>query len=167
MKQIKDGIDWDYFNKFDAIEEEYLPSRGEGDSLATQAVTAVSKIIYKWFNDGDVYDTTKMSGWANDLSSYANWLASYITGARDILEQVWDIRYNDEEQYEQILRQLADYVLNEDFLASLEDQSKQGSIYECSGDFVWMPEEEDEYEEEGWEERYDEQDEDGWEEGGW
>ena len=36
----------------------YLPNRGDGDSRGTQAATAISKLVYKWFNDGDVFDNT-------------------------------------------------------------------------------------------------------------
>ena len=70
-------VDWSYYDKpeFKAINSEYLPARGEGETKATQIVTAVNKLVYKWYNDGDVFDNTgALSGWANDLSSYANWL---------------------------------------------------------------------------------------------
>lgn len=43
---------------YDEVIELYLPDRGEGKTKATQIVTAVNKLIYKWFNDGDVYDNT-------------------------------------------------------------------------------------------------------------
>lgn len=53
----------------------YLPNRGDGDSRGTQAATAISKLVYKWFNDGDVFDNTfGLEGWANDISGSANWL---------------------------------------------------------------------------------------------
>lgn len=52
------SVDWGSYNKYDDILEEYLPSTGEGDSLASQMVTAVNKLIYKWYNDDDVYDNT-------------------------------------------------------------------------------------------------------------
>ena len=56
-------------------------------SLA-QAVTAVSKLVYKWFNDGDVYDNRfALPGWANDLSSYANWIEKYIPNTFTFLEK--------------------------------------------------------------------------------
>lgn len=52
MKKI---ITWKDFSSSE-LEKKYLPENGEGNSLASQAVTAVSKLVYKWFNDGDVYD---------------------------------------------------------------------------------------------------------------
>ena len=43
------GVDWDYYNKdeFSRISDKYLPSMGEGETLATQICTAVSKLVYK------------------------------------------------------------------------------------------------------------------------
>ena len=69
------SVDWSYFDKFDGIIDKYLPTKGEGETKATQIVTAINKLIYKWYNDGDVFDNTyHLEGWANDLSDYANWL---------------------------------------------------------------------------------------------
>ena len=73
------AVDWSKYRQFGDITHKYLPSRGEGDSKASQLVTAVNKLIYKWYNDGDVFDTTgNLKGWANDLSSYANWIYRYF-----------------------------------------------------------------------------------------
>ena len=75
--------DMDYLDKFNALIEEYMPWRGEGDTKASQVATAVNKLIYKWWNDGDVFDNVHsgMDGWVNDLSSYANWLEKNTTVA--------------------------------------------------------------------------------------
>lgn len=167
-KEIKtesaEGVDWGYFDKFKGVNEKYLPDSGEGETLATQTVTAVNKLIYKWYNDGDTYDTTTMQGWANDLSSYANWLDQNIDGAGDILHKIYDLSYNDENGYERILKELADTCLDIDYLDRLNEQPKEGSVYECDGDFVFEEfQEDDEYDEyeEDWE---DEEDEDDWDE---
>ena len=69
------ATNWDYFDRFEGIEDKYLPVQGEGETKASQIVTAVAKLVYKWYNDGDVFDNTHhLEGWANDLSDYANWL---------------------------------------------------------------------------------------------
>lgn len=51
-------ITWSSFDEKETneLEDKYLPNSGEGDNMATQAVTATSKLIYKYFNDGDVFD---------------------------------------------------------------------------------------------------------------
>lgn len=67
------SVSWSYFRRFDEIIDKYLPASGEGENMASQIVTAVNKLIYKWYNDGDVYDNTGyLEGWANDISDYAN-----------------------------------------------------------------------------------------------
>lgn len=149
------------FNQFEPIIHMYMPATGEGDTKASQAATAVNKLIYKWYNDGDVFDNTgALEGWANDLSSYANWLYEYIPRSRPILDNVYDC-YNDGD-YSDLLLDLAYTVLNDDDMENLVDELAVGSIYDCDGPFEWNEPEEDEddeweyEEEEMWEdEEYD------------
>ena len=69
---------WDYFDRYEALISRYMPESDEGDTMASQVVTAVNKLVYKWYNDGDVFDNAHyIEGWANDLSSYANWLVKW------------------------------------------------------------------------------------------
>lgn len=149
----------EYFDKFEEINDKYLPDYGEGNTFASQAVTAVNKLIYRWFNDGDVYDNTyHLKGWANDLSSYANWLYHNIEGARYYLNEIKDILT--EEEYEEILASLADIVLDEDFLTKANEMPAVDSIYDCDGPFSWvdLSEYDDEDEEDWYEEEEDEED---------
>lgn len=138
----------EYFEKFEEIINKYLPDYGEGDTFASQAVTAVNKLIYKWFNDGDVYDNTyHLIGWANDLSSYANWLYHNIERTKYYLNEIKDVLT--EEEYEEILASLADIVLDEDFLIKANEIPTVGSIYDCDGPFRYSYDEEDEYSDDG------------------
>lgn len=142
MKNLKESVNWDYFNRFEDINQEYMPDIGEGETLASQIVTAVNKLIYKWYNDGDVFDNvhSNLRGWANDLSSFANWLYKYVPGkTQTILKNIYGM--NETSDYEYLLKELADYCLNEDLLQSLKTD-KQGSIYRCDGPFEFN---EDEY----------------------
>ena len=148
---------WKYFSRFDRYCDEYLPDSGEGDTMATQAVTAISKLIYKWYNDGDIYDNTYiLSGWCNDLSSYANWLYKYFRPIQpevcEILDTIKDV-YNESEYEDHILRPLANEVFNPDILERFNSQPKTpDSIYKCSGPFRFVDniDEEDEDEDGDW-----------------
>lgn len=127
-------MSWSDFDKYEPVVEKYMPIKGEGETIASQAVTAVNKLIYKWFNDGDVYDNTHhLEGWANDLSSYANWLFKYCPFTQPILDGVCDVENDDD--YEWLLSDLADQILNEEWLKNWEDAEKAGSIYDCDGPF--------------------------------
>jgi len=129
------GSDWEYFNKFDAVVDEYLPQRGEGSTIANQIVTAVNKLVYKFFNDGDVYDNRHgLEGW-NDLSSYANWLYKYVPETQYTLDIINEKDYISEDGYVEILQLLADLTLTDKFLEPYAHQDKQGSIYKCDGPF--------------------------------
>lgn len=143
-------MDWNYFDRFESTINKYMPDRGEGDTVASQIATAVNKLVYKWYNDGDVYDNRYvLKGWCNDLSSYANWLVENAD-AKPILDKIRDIDdfdiHDSYRQYELILKELADKYLDEGYLASRSEEAKVGSIYECDGPFMF--DEEEEYEEE-------------------
>ena len=141
-------VDWSYFDKFEAMTDKYLPRIGEGTTYATQIVTAVTKLVYKWYNDGDVYDNTAyLQGWCNDIATFANWLYKY-TDTQDILMRVYDAY--DDDDYEEILKDLADALLDEKFLADADKQEVKGSVYKCDEPFRFVLEDEDDEEEYEW-----------------
>lgn len=151
------NVEWKYFNRFDSLTDEYMPAWGEGETKASQIVTAVSKLVYKCFNDGDVFDNTgHLTGWCNDLSSYANWLWRYC-GVGNILDGVYECRSY--EEYESLLADLADALMDEEVLKMANEKEKVGSIYDCEGPYKWVESNEDEDEDEwddGWEDDVDE-----------
>ena len=113
------AVNWVYFDRFEKVTSNYLPDYGEGDTVASQAVTAVMKLVYKWYNDGDVFDNTKyLEGWANDLSSYANWLYNHTDRAK-MLENIFVI--STESEYEDLLKELADSILDESWLSTQKE----------------------------------------------
>ena len=134
------AVDSSYFDKCDAIDEKYLPSHGEGETKASQIVTAVTKLVYKWYNDGDVFDNTYLlNGWCNDLSSYANWLDKYTDKASDVLCKIKDCKcYGD---YEDLLKELVDTLEDEKYLEDMNKEPIVGSIYNCDGIFEFKDEE--------------------------
>ena len=143
------AVDWNYYDdpKFERIDDKYLPRMGEGDTMATQIVTAVNKLVYKWYNDGDVYDNTYyLSGWCNDLSSYANWLHQHTDeNVKVILE---GINKCTESEYEDLLKELSDTLLDEDVLEDYNKRPAVGSIYDCDGVFEFVEYSEDDEEDE-------------------
>ena len=133
----RSGVAWSYYDaeRFTAIDKLYLPVQGEGDTMATQICTAVNKLVYKWYNDGDVYDNQHgMDGWCNDLSSYANWLYNNVPEAQDILIRIITGCFSDS-AYEHILKDLSDTLLTEERMAEYAQREKVGSVYECDGPF--------------------------------
>ena len=128
------AVKWDYFDKFDELIDKYLPNRGEGETKATQIVTAVGKLVYKWYNDGEAFDNTYyLDGWCNDLSAYANWLAKYTSKAGAILGKIANCLSN--RDYEDLLKELADSLLEEEYLSQQNEFEKVDSVYKCDGKF--------------------------------
>lgn len=143
MKKI---ITWKDFSN-EKLENKYLPESGEGETKASQVVTAVIKLVYKWFNDGDVYDNTyALSGWANDLSNYANWIEKYIPNTSHILRKITEITTEDE-YVSEILFPLFNYIFDENILSYFENQPKEGSIYDCNGLYQYAKEGIEDYDE--------------------
>lgn len=144
ISKLQEGVDWDYYDniKFKDVDDKYLPSEGQGETLAEQIVTCVNKLIYRYYNDGDVYDNVN-SGLVcfNDLSSYANWLNKYCQPAAKILDGIYNC-YSSESVYENILKALADKCLDEDYLVTMEKPA-QGDIYNCSGPYEYEEEDDD------------------------
>lgn len=137
MKKLTEGHSWDDFSdpETDSIEKEYLPDSGEGETMMHQAVTAATKLIYKWFNDGDVFDNNYgLKGWANDLSSYANWLDENIPEAEPILARIKTIG-SDEDAYTDLLYDLMKAIFNPNMVTEYAGQPKTGTIYDCDGPY--------------------------------
>ena len=152
------AVNWNYYDKFETLIDKYLPARGEGETKATQIVTAVNKLVYKWYNDGDVFDNTHhLDGWCNDLSDYANWLEQNTNTTRVLCSIAYC--YNDSD-YEDLLKELADELFNEKYLEEQDKIEKIGTIYECDGRFKFeeLHDDEDDYWDDDWYE--DEEDED-------
>ena len=142
------GVSWDYFDKFTDLIDTYMPFRGEGETMASQICTAINKLVYKWYNDGDVYDNRYfLNGWCNDLSSYANWLSKYIDAVE--LDKIKEIMTD--EAYENILKELADKYLDAEYLAVMAKKPKVGSIYDCDGYYQFVEDWDEEEEDEDWE----------------
>lgn len=143
------AVDWNYYNQFTELIDLYMPVSGEGDTIATQLVTAVNKLVYKWYNDGDVYDNTfGLKGWCNDLSDYANWIYKYIGFYDSILDSIQDCATDGD--YEDLLQNLADSVFDEELLRALNKMEKRGTIYQCNGPFEFREPEDDEDDEDEW-----------------
>lgn len=131
------AINQDYYDKFETLIDKYVPVYGEGKTVASQIVTAVNKLIYKWYNDGDVFDNTyHLECGYNDLSSYANWLYENTKDAWQILNKICDCMSGSD--YENLLWELADKLLNEEHLAEQNKLKKVGTIYYCNGKFKYV-----------------------------
>ena len=144
------AVDWSAYSnpEIKALEDKYLPNVGQGETMAAQAMTAATKLVYKWYNDGDVFDNRYgIDGWLNDLSSYANWLYYNVASTQDILLRITDLTSDGD--YEDLLYDLV-MALNKDLLEYLDTQPKVGDIYNCSGPFKYEEPENDEWDDD-WE----------------
>lgn len=54
----------------DSVFSPYFVSEGEGETKASQLVTATCKIVYRYFNDWDRFDRSNCA----HLETYVNWI---------------------------------------------------------------------------------------------
>lgn len=123
------------FDKFNKILDIYMPHSGEGNTVASQIATAVAKIAYRWFNDGD----TVSSDWmvtgetiAGGLSQFANWLYINVRESRQMFND-WLEKFNhnpiSNAEYEEFLYDLCTNLLNPDLLDGYSTEDKIDTIY--------------------------------------
>lgn len=161
-------MDLGYFDKFDPILDEYLPQSEQGNTMATQIVTAANRIIYGWFWNGDMISCFE----SNDVTSPANWLYDYVPEMRKVLDS-YPGQYTIDSKMNEFAKNLADVAFEEKLLSKYKDQPKIDNIYEYSdggkdrGCFFEMdePEEdEDDYWDEECDDGFDDDDEEEFEE---
>lgn len=56
----------------DAVFKPYFVAEWEGETMASQLVTACCKIVYRYYNDGDRYDRAN-----GGLGTYSAWIRKY------------------------------------------------------------------------------------------
>ena len=148
------------FDKFNYVLDEYMPQSGEGDTVASQIATAVAKIAYRWFNDGDTVSSKWMVHDASAegaVSQYANWLYNNVPESRKIFSP-WLDKFNhgsvSRNEYENFLYDMCLNLLNPDFLDGYSTEPKRDSIYNSKkyedGVFLGEEEYEDGMEEDDW-----------------
>lgn len=131
-------------SSFDVFKDmaKYLPASGEGETMATQAWTAISKLVYRYYNGGDLPDNYSnihlKNEYGNDVSTYANWLDN------NIIPTFYTsyINLQSEQAYENLLLTVARYVADNIKSGKL-DKPMVDSIYTASGPFIFKEEQED------------------------
>ena len=137
------AVDWGYYDKFEELNNKYLPLKSEGETKATQIVTCVNKLVYRYYNDGDVFDNTYLLDSGEDLSNYANWLYYYTNVEVQMILNEIENCHNDSE-YEDLLQELADKLLDAAYLEEQNKFEKMFTIYACDGKFKFVEQNDDE-----------------------
>ena len=123
------------FDKFNKILDYYMPPRGEGDTMANQIATAVAKIAYRWFNDGDTVSSDWMVAGetiAGGLSQFANWLYENVKESRPMFND-WLEKFNhntvSNAEYETFLYDMCTNLLDLDLLDGYFSEEKRDTLY--------------------------------------
>lgn len=132
---------WDDFNDVSKRLEPYLEIKGQGTTMASQVAACLSNLVYHFFNDGDIFDTTHhLTTSCNDFSSRANWLYLNQPATRTILDRIEKVKSKDE--YADLLFDLCE-IYDADTLRKLSKEDAKEDIYTAKCKFS-CPEPEDE-----------------------
>jgi hypothetical protein len=112
----------DNYDRLEALFDELVPHRGKATSVAGELVRAVTRLIFRYYNDGDVfYWGYGLETCASSASYLADRYSSTIYAGQAIGEKYareYDLSPMDEE-YESFLRDISEEVI-EDILANPE-----------------------------------------------
>lgn len=116
------------------IFEKYLPTYGQGITMATQTVTALYNVLCEWMNQGNLFDRRRLKTEVD--ADAANWLYIYGDDATQyIMDKV--CKCNTGDDYDDLLERLVEHVMNVDDLEALDRVKSRGDITDCPGRFVW------------------------------
>lgn len=141
MKTQNNHHVWDDFNDVSKRLEPYLEIKGQGTTMASQVAACVSNLVYHFFNDGDIFDTTHhLKTTCNDFSARANWLYLNQPATRPVLDRIEKVRTKGD--YADLLFDLCE-IYDADTLASLAKEPAKEDIYKSKCKFSCEEEEDD------------------------
>ena len=130
--KLEERVNWISFDKFDKIKDRYVHGSGEGDTMAQQMISAVKNIVDSWYRDGNVYDNSyELGGNRKDISTFANWLYTYIPETKKILDGIKSVKDGDE--YEDLLNRLYYTIYQDNILNKYSNEEATDSIFDCAG----------------------------------
>lgn len=95
----------------DAVFKPYFVAEWEGETMASQLVTACCKIVYRYYNDGDRYDRVNCAG----LGTYSAWIRKHC------------FKLKTSDNYEEKLKYLIIRTIEN--VSKYANEPKKGSIY--------------------------------------
>lgn len=130
--KLEERVNWISFDKFDKIKDRYVHGSGEGDTMAQQMISAVKNIVDSWYRDGNVYDNSyELGGNRKDISTFANWLYTYIPETKQILDGIKNVKNG--EEYEDLLDRLYSTIYQDNMLNKYSNEEAIDSIFDCAG----------------------------------
>lgn len=142
LSRVVDSTPWyeeDSIKKLDELFDEYVPARGIADTVGGEIVRAAERIIYRYFNDGDIV------GWlyGNETTNGSDrFLVKHVPGYKSLVGCT-----TDEEVYEVLLVRRADLIVG--FLLDnppiFAEPNSEDSRPCSDGDRLREEEQEDEY----------------------
>lgn len=95
-------------NKINALFEELVPAKGKADTIAGEIIRAVSRVGYRWYNDGDMIGRGYGKETCNPAARYLATKAG--SGVESAISDMWNV-YVPDSIYEKRMQTLNQEVL--------------------------------------------------------
>lgn len=136
-------------DKFDELTEKYMPSSDNADTLAGELLRAANRIIYRYYNDGDMCDYGYGKETVNPAVRFL--IAEGTPAIKLIAKRFFD--FADNKQYKELLQKLADVVTEQIEKNNLTEVENTKDMWDYAD-----PDLDKDDEEEDWEDNYYEED---------
>ena len=145
-------------DKIDELFDELVPSEGKADTVAGEIIRAITRLCYRFYNDGDQVSV----GYGNETCNYATRFleAKLPAEVKGKLDGLWG--WQSEDEYEKKLDEAADavvaYIEAHPELKRQENEEDMRSYFNKDVD-TGYEDEEDEWDDEDWDDDYEDEDE--------
>lgn len=107
LSRVVDSTLWyeeDSIKKLDELFDQYVPARGNADTVGGEIVRAAERIIYRYFNDGDIVGWLYGNVTTNGSDRF---LVKHVPGYKSLVDCT-----TDEEVYEVLLVRRANLIVD-------------------------------------------------------
>lgn len=130
------------------LHDELVPNEGNAKTIAGEIVRAISRLVYRFYNDGDIvgidYGNETCNGSARYLESKFDELDDKISYN---VSQLWDSSHINEIQYEEklaiIVEQIAEFIENNPQIKNDKNTEDSRIDYSIEDDFNYDDEDEE------------------------
>lgn len=95
--------------------DKYVPFSGKADTIGGEVVRAISRIVYRNFNDGDCIGV----GYGNETCNAPARYLKYVTKEADIralIDDMWGNEFDYDDKLERLERLVYQYVTNNEWV---------------------------------------------------
>lgn len=143
VNEISDNLKETYTRNTELQElfDKYVPATGKADTVGGELLRAINKLLYRYYNDGDVVGLD----YGNETCNAPARFLETNTKLEPWVLKLWE--YAADKKYESLLNRLAQKVIQVCKQDNLFEQANEEDMndYDDPSDYTWAEEDEEEY----------------------